>query len=120
MNYELITTPCGTYLNLLPGDGLLDSEASALDVVAACDEVGTERLLLHAENLPEAFYNLRTRLAGDILLKFSNYHIRVAAVLKPELVGQGRFQEMVLETNRGRNFRVFYEREAAEKWLCEG
>ena len=120
MNYRLITEHRQTYLECLPGEGQLASESEALDLVAACGENGTDRLMLHAWNLTEDFYSLRTGLAGAILLKFSNYHIRVAAVLTPELVNQGRFREMVLETNRGNQFRVFYDQEAAEHWLIAG
>ncbi len=119
MNYQLITTRYNAYIDCLPGDGLLDCEQAALDLVAACDETGTDRLMLHAENLPETFYNLRTGLAGAVMLKFSNYRLRVAAVLTPELTNEGRFHEMVLETNRGQQFRVFYDRVSAEQWLCE-
>src|SRR5512145_266838 len=106
--YRLVNHPSHPYLECLPGEARLDSERAALELVAACIENGTDRLLLHAENLTGDFYRLQTGLAGAILLKFSNYRLRVAAVLTPELVNQGRFQEMVLETNRGRQFRVFY------------
>jgi hypothetical protein len=105
------------YLESVPGSGQLLSEADALDLVAACGEAGTQRLMLHAGNLTEAFYDLKTGLLGAVLLKFSNYRIITAVVLTPELVGQSRFAEFVLETNRGRQFRVFYERQAAEDWL---
>ena len=73
--------------------------------------------MLHAANLTDDFYRLKTGLAGDILQKFSTYRIRVAAVLTPELVSQSRFREMVLEANRGSQFHVFYKLEEAEKWL---
>jgi hypothetical protein len=98
----------------------LQSEQDALDLVAACGEHGAPRLLLHAGNLSPDFYRLSTRLAGDILLKFSNYHIKAAAVLTPELVGDSKFSEFVLETNRGSGFRVFYERQTALEWLVDG
>jgi len=106
-----------TYLECDPDSGQLLSEADALDLVAACGEAGTQRLMLHAGNLPEAFFDLKTGLLGAVLLKFSNYRILTAVVLIPELVGQGRFAEFAMETNRGRQFRVFYERQAAEDWL---
>lgn len=119
MNYQLITTSNSAYIDCFSGDGLLDSERAALDLVAACGEAGTNRLMLRAENLPETFYNLRTGLAGAILLKFSMYHLRVAAVLHQERTSQGRFYEFALETNRGQQFRIFYDRILAEQWLCE-
>jgi PadR family transcriptional regulator, regulatory protein AphA len=117
MNYQLITKGDIAYLECLPGY-VLESEREALDLVAACGENGTERLLLYAANLPDGFYRLHSGLAGCILQKFSTYRMRVAAVLTPELVNQGRFREMVLEANRGNQFRVFYSREAAEAWLA--
>ena len=73
--------------------------------------------MLHAENLSADFYDLSSGLAGAILLKFVNYRLKVAVVLTPQLVGQGKFHEMVIETNRGSDFRVFYERASAESWL---
>ena len=117
MKYRLVTDFPQTSLECLPGEERLAGERQALDLVAACGENGTDRLMLHADNLTEDFYRLRTGVAGEILLKFSTYRIRVAAVLTSELVDQGRFREMVLEANRGDQFRVFYDREAAEHWL---
>ncbi len=119
MNYQLIETEKQPYLEGLPGDGQLDSERAALDLVAACGENGASRLLLHADSFTDDFFHLRTGLAGTVLQKFSQYRVRVAAVLTPELVNQGRFKEMVLEANRGSQFRVFYDTQAAIQWLVE-
>ena len=106
-----------SFLETVPGSGQLLSAADALDLVATCGENGTQRLMLHASNLPKTFFDLKSGLLGAALLKFSNYRITIAAVLTPELVGQGHFSEFVLETNRGKQFRIFYERQAAEDWL---
>jgi len=99
------------------GVNLLQSEQDALDLVVACGENHTHLLLLRSENLPQEFFQLKTGLAGRILLKFSNYYLKVAAVLTPEEVNQGKFQEMVLETNRGNEFRVFFDNQKATDWL---
>ena len=119
MKTRLVTNPNCAYIECLADDQLLESEADALDLVAACGENETHRLMIHAVNLPDSFYDLKTGLAGAVLLKFSNYRIICAAILTPELVGQGRFAEMVWEENRGRQFHVFYDRDSAEKWLLE-
>lgn len=120
VDYRLVEHPQNNYVECLPGSGLVASENDALDLVAACGEHLTPRLLIHAENLPEEFYNLRTGLAGSVLLKFSTYRIKVAAVIPMEKANPGRFGEMVLEANRSnRLFHVFAEREKAEAWLVE-
>ena len=121
MEYQLVGSGSEAYLECLPQGGVIASEQDALDLVAACGENGTERLLIcsPATCRPE-FYDLKTGLAGAVLLKWSNYFIKAAAVLTPELVGDGRFSEMVLEANRsGRLFRVFYERDKAVEWLLK-
>jgi len=93
------------------------SEDDALELVAFCGENETDRLLMYSENLPEDFFELRTGLAGKILLKLSNYRIILAAIITRDRIGDGRFYEMVRETNRGREFRVFESRSDAVNWF---
>jgi hypothetical protein len=64
----------------------------------------------YIEYLPSAW-----RLEGEC----EALDFRVAAVIPLNLVDQGRFHEMVLEANRGNQFRVFQSREKAEQWLLE-
>jgi PadR family transcriptional regulator, regulatory protein AphA len=99
------------------GPNLIKGEQDALDLVVACGENATNLLLIHSMNLPAEFFQLKTGLAGCVLLKFSTYYLKVAAVLNPEEVNQGRFQEMALETNRGNEFRIFHDSQQAIEWL---
>ncbi len=118
METQLVEINGVKIVECLPDGGVIASENDALDVVAACGEHETDRVLLNASNLAVDFLHLRTGLAGAVLLKFSNYRIRAAAVLTPKLVNQGHFRDFVLETNRGNAFHVFYDRELALKWLA--
>lgn len=106
-----------TCIETLPGSGMLASEADALDLIAACGDQQTGFLLINQENIPDAFYDLRTGLAGSVLLKFSMYRITAAAVVDPVLSNQGKFYDFALETNRHNAFRVFISREDALTWL---
>jgi PadR family transcriptional regulator, regulatory protein AphA len=106
-----------TWVECLADGGVLTSEQDALDLVAACGEAGTRRLLIPAGCLNAAFFDLRNGLAGQVLLKFSNYRILAAAVIAAEIAARGRFGEFVGETNRGSAFRVFSSREDARAWL---
>jgi len=118
METQALTHNDRTILEVLPGEVCIASENDALDALAACSENQTDRLLLHAPNLDPAFFQLRSGLAGGVLLKLSNYRIRAALVAAPEQVSQGKFQDFMLETNRGRQFRIFYDRQAALDWLA--
>jgi hypothetical protein len=120
VGYRLVENAESRYIETIPGDGRIDHENDALDLVAACGENETSRLLLHAENLTPDFFQLRTGVAGAVLLKFSNYRIKAVVLASPEQVGTGKFYEFVIETNRGREFGVFYTRQQAEQWLLAG
>ncbi len=99
-------------------DFQLKDERAALDIVGACVGEGTDRVLLHSANLPEDFFRLSTGLAGTVLLKFSNYFIKAAAVIPPERIHQGKFYDFSLETNRGNQFRIFHNQQDAEEWIA--
>lgn len=117
MNCRIIETKGVKYVEG-PHEGLLiSSENDALDLVAYCGENDTNRLLLHAVNLHDDFFNLKTGLAGAVLQKFVNYGIKSASVIPRDLSDQGRFREMAVESNRGQHFRIFTDISEAEAWL---
>ena len=70
MNYQLNKVNDVEYVEILPDGGVVASERDALDLVSACGENLTPRLMIHAENLSPEFFDLKTRLAGEVLLKF--------------------------------------------------
>ncbi len=117
MEIQLETLGEYTCIETLPGSGLLADEADVLDLIAACGEHQTDRLLINQENIPDAFYDLHTGLAGSVLLKLTTYHIKAAAVVDSALSKKGKFFDFALETNRGNDFRVFQTREEALDWL---
>jgi PadR family transcriptional regulator AphA len=104
-------------VELAKGEAVIRNERDALELAGICGFSGAPRALVHADNLAEEFFDLKTRVAGDVLQKFINYRIRVAAVLSRERIGTGRFSEMVMEANRGDDFRVFDDKEKAIAWL---
>jgi hypothetical protein len=57
--------------------------ASAQDAVELISNSGSpdcDRFVIYENNLHEDFFDLKSRLAGDILQKFSNYRVRLAVV----------------------------------------
>jgi len=97
-------------------DRFIEREEHAVALVGVCGEYSVERILLYAANFSENFFDLKSGLAGAILQKFANYHLKVAVVIPSELI-QGRFKEYILEANRGNQFRAFQDKNDAEAWL---
>lgn len=89
-----------------------------LDLVAACAEHGARNVLVESKNLPNTFFELRSRFAGELLQKCQNYHLRLAAVFAPGAVHSESFEAFLVEARRGQQFRAFTNREDAERWLA--
>lgn len=119
MKYKITRLNGIRFLECKKNGGVIDDENAALDLVALCGENEVNTLLLYTENLVPDFFDLKTGIAGRILLKFSNYSIKVATVIPPEVANHGRFYEMVLETNRGNEFRVFSNHADALQWILK-
>lgn len=90
------------------------------EVVIACIESGSSSLLLDANALPAAFFDLASGIAGELLHKLSVYRLRMACVLADREARPARFQEFVREADRGNQFRFFADRASAIQWLEAG
>jgi hypothetical protein len=119
MNVRIIETDGIVYIEGISDKILIENERDAVDIVGLCGEHDTHRLMLHADNLTDQFFDLKTRLAGDVLQKFANYGIKTTLVLPPDFIQQKRFGEMSVEANRGSHFSVFHNWADAEKWLVQ-
>jgi hypothetical protein len=115
VNYELIKS--GEFV-IVEGNSPLSSASQALDLISLCAEHGTDRLLLDTPVLPEAFFELQTRFAGEFMQKLQNYQLRAALVISPDRSYSDRFNEWLLEAKRGRTGRLFTSRGAALEWLA--
>ena len=101
-----------------PDASFLSGPADIDLVLEACFSCGTRAALLYAENLPAAFFDLGSGVAGAILQKLRTYRVRLAVVWRPGTVrASGRFGEMVAEERQGRDFGLFETRDAAREWL---
>jgi hypothetical protein len=94
----------------------LRDEKAVTDLIGFCAEHDSNCILLSAGNLGKEFFDLKSGQAGMMLQKFSNYHLKVALVVSEEYL-KGRFAELALEANRGRQFHIFHDTMTAEQWL---
>ena len=118
MDYSMVPTESGQYLELYTTVAPLTTEQDALDVIALCGEHDTYSLLLHGAALTLGFFDLKTGIAGAILQKFVNYSMRVAIVVAPEQIGHGRFAEMAGESATSNQVRIYTDQPSAAQWLA--
>jgi PadR family transcriptional regulator AphA len=119
MNVVVIDKNNKKYMECSSAESPIGTEQNAVDLVAACMENDTNLLMIHAEALVDDFFELRTGLAGSILQKFINYHVKAVVVMTDSQKMKGRFKEFSTEANKGNSFRVFSSKAEAEKWLLD-
>src|SRR4029434_11068354 len=94
--------------NVVIEDGVTFVEASSAAPAAsadvttalleACFAADTRAALLYAEQLPPAFFDLSSRVAGETFQRLRNYGVRLAVVVPPGWAGgSSRFGAMVAE-----------------------
>lgn len=96
---------------------IIEDVQSALDLMATVQyESGCDRMVLDKSLLSETFFDLRTRLAGEILQKFINYHVKVAIVGDFSVYSSKSLQDFIYESNNGNHiFFLSTEQQAIEK-----
>jgi len=85
----------------LTGDYLqIRSVEDAVDLLGNASYSGASMVILHAVQLDPAFFALRTGLAGEILQKFSNYHMKLAIVGDYKHSESKSLRDFMYESNR--------------------
>ncbi len=72
----------------------------ALDLMADPALDGARRIILKRENIAPEFFDLSTRIAGEILQKFATYQMKLAIVGDFSDLSQ-TFADFAYESNRG-------------------
>jgi len=117
MNYRVIEKNEKKYIECFSAETPIQWEQDVLNLIAACGENNTNLLLIHSEAVAEDLFKLKTGIAGMILQKLVNYHVKTAVVLQEELKITGKFKELLAESKKGNDFRVFNNTAEAENWL---
>lgn len=96
---------------------LITDVQSALDLMATVRyETGCDRIILSKSAIVEDFFDLKTRLAGDILQKFVNYYVKVAIIGDFSEYSSKSLKDFIYESNKGKHiFFVPDEKQAVEK-----
>lgn len=75
---------------------------SAEEPVELLMEHGCTALIVRKGNLPPAFFDLTSGVAGEMLQKFSTYHMRLAVVGDFSQVQGNALRDFIYESNRRR------------------
>jgi hypothetical protein len=108
----------GIDIAIIRNDTVVISDVqSTLDLMATVQyEVDAKRIIIHKSLISESFFDLKTRLAGEILQKFINYRVKIAIVGDFSMYTSKSLKDFIYEYNKGND--IFYlttEQQAIEK-----
>jgi hypothetical protein len=117
MNIE-ITNYEGVFMAELIAEEVVVKEVQdALDIMANAAYAGATKLILHEKNITPGFFDLKTKLAGEILQKFSNYHMPLAIVGDFSKYSSKSLRDFMYESNKGGKVNFVSSAEEAKKKL---
>ncbi|WP_020618167.1 DUF4180 domain-containing protein [Paenibacillus daejeonensis] len=84
---------------------IIDDVQTALDLMATVQyETGCDRIVIPQALFSARFYDLSTKLAGDILQKYTNYGTKLAIVGDFSQLTSKSLRDFIYECNHGRQF----------------
>lgn len=88
-------------------DKIITDVRSALDLIATVQyETGTNKIVIDKNLIVEDFFILSSKLAGDILQKFINYHVQAAIYGDYSGYTSKPLKDFIYESNNGKD--VFF------------
>ena len=85
---------------------VLSTVQDALDLMADIDYQRMTKMILHEANIHPDFFDLKTRMAGEILQKFVTYSKQLAIVGNFEKYTSKALRDFIYESNNGHH--VFF------------
>lgn len=99
---------------------IIEKEEDGLDLLGNVYYQGFDRIIIHAENITPAFFDLKNRMAGEILQKFSNYRVRLAIVGDFSAYTTKSITDFMYESNNGKLINFLGSVEEALEKLSQG
>lgn len=93
---------------------------SSLDLIMSVNyETGTDKIVIDKQIVADDFFILSTGLAGEVLQKFINYHIKIAIYGDYSKYTSKPLKDFIYECNHGKDFFFTETKEEAIEKLIE-
>ncbi|MDR6372022.1 hypothetical protein J2795_003320 [Chryseobacterium bernardetii] len=88
---------------IISDDIIIQSAQDGLDLMGDIYYQGFDKVILHEKNITPEFFDLKTKMAGEILQKFSNYRIGLAIVGNFNKYESKSMKDFIFESNTARH-----------------
>ena len=81
---------------------VLQTVEDAVDLIGNMSYQGFDKLIIHEENIISDFFELKNKIAGNILQKFSQYSMPLAIIGDFEKYESKSPNDFIFESNKGK------------------
>lgn len=81
---------------------VLQTVEDAVDLIGNMSYQGFDKLIIHEENMIPDFFELKDKIAGNILQKFSQYSMPLAIIGDFEKYESKSLNDFIFESNKGK------------------
>ena len=81
---------------------VLQTVEDAVDLIGNMSYQGFDKLIIHEENMISDFFELKNKMAGNILQKFSQYSMPLAIIGDFEKYESKSLNDFIFESNKGK------------------
>lgn len=96
---------------------IINTAQDGLDLLGDIYFQDFDKVIIHEKNITPEFFDLKTKIAGDILQKFSNYRIGLAIVGNFEKYESKSIRDFIFESNKTKHINFAETLEEALKRL---
>lgn len=120
MDINLINTNDLIIAEIVSDSIIINDAQDALDILANCAYQDANRIIVYQKDITEDFFELKTKLAGEVLQKFSNYNSKLAIVGDFSGYGSKSLRDFIYESNKAGRVSFVATKEDAIEALLKG
>lgn len=113
MEINYISNQQGKIAEITGSHIFIQNQEDALNLLMNCLYSDADKLILYQQNITPNFFNLKSKLAGDILQKFSTYQASLAIIGDFSIYESKSLQDFIRESNRIKRINFVSTREEA-------
>src|SRR5690606_22787786 len=95
---------------------ILRTTEDGLDLLGNLYYQGFDKIIIHERNITPEFFDLKTRIAGDILQKFTQYQMPLTIVGDFSKFKSKSLNDFIFESNKGKQINFVGSRSEATKY----
>jgi hypothetical protein len=92
-----------TIAEIISDEEIIKHTEDALELLGNVYYQGIDKVIIHQKNLTTEFFDLKKKIAGEILQKFSNYRVHLVIIGDFSKFTSNSLKNFIYESNKGKH-----------------